>query len=178
MKKSIIFCFCLIFLAGCGKPEKEQFLVKINNYEITLEEFEEEFKESPYSRDDSLVSKVEFLDYLINRKLILQDAQRNDLDKDPEFLRMIEKFWEQSLLKLALDAKSKNISDITFVNDNTVEKAYQKMLKDGKTDESYEEMHSQIKWELTKFKESQLMDEWMNKLRNKADIRIKYDLLK
>lgn len=178
MKKYIIFCLCSIFLAACGSPKESQILVKINNYEITLDEFEAEFKESVYSRDDSLVSKVEFLDYLINRKLILQDAQRKGLDKDPQFLKMIEKFWEQSLLKLALDVKSKDISDTTFVNDNTIEKAYQKMLKDAKTDGTYEEMYDQIKWELTKFKESQRMDEWMNNLRNKADIRIKYDLLK
>ena len=91
MKKYMFFCLVLILLAGCAKKQEKELLVKINNYEIDFAEFQEEFKSSPYNRDDTLVSKVEFLEYLINRKLMLQDAEKRNLDKDPAFLKMIEK---------------------------------------------------------------------------------------
>ena len=178
MKKSIFLCLALILFAGCARKQDKDILVRINNYQITFAEFDEEFKNSPYNRDDTLVSKVEFLDYLINRKLMLQDAERKNLDKDPEFLKMIEKFWEQSLLRLALDEKAREVEQNISISDNTIEKAYQKMLREGKTDKSYEDMYNQIKWDLMKFKESQRMDEWVNRLRAQAKVKVNYDLLK
>ena len=116
----------LIFIVSCGRVAKEKIaLVKINNYEISKEEFEDEFKASSFGRIGNLASRKEFLDNLINRKLILQDAQRRGLGQDKGFLKMIERFWEQSLLKLALDKKSKEIAGSALVSDKTIEEGYQ-----------------------------------------------------
>ena len=181
MKRYIILFSVLILAAGCSrapKSKESQVLAKINNYEITQEEFELEFKESAYGRNDTLQSRKEFLNLLIERKLILQDAQSKNLDKDRDFLRMIEKFWEQSLLKLTLDKKSKEIAGLATVSDKTIEEAYQKILKEGKTDKTYDQMYNQIKWEITKLKETKLLNDWMESLRKKARIKIDYELLK
>jgi PBP1b-binding outer membrane lipoprotein LpoB len=179
MKKYAIILLTALFIFGCaGKPKDKKVLVKVNNYEITPEEFEEEFKESAYARNDTLESRKEFLNLLVNRKLILQDAQSKNLDKDRDFLKMIEKFWEQSLLKLALDKKSKEIAGLAQVSDKAIEEAYQKMLKEGKTDKTYEQMYNQIKWEIIREKETQLMDEWIERLREKSNIKVNYELLK
>lgn len=180
MRKHIIFFCVLIWVIGCSRVPKEnkQTLARVNNYEITQEEFEEEFKESAYGRNDTLESRKEFLGNLINRKLILQDAQAGGLDKGKDFLRMIERFWEQSLLKLSLDKKTKEVAGSAFVGDKIIEETYQKMLKEGKTERTYEQMYNQIKWEITRLKETQFMNEWMDGLRKKADIKINYDLLR
>lgn len=112
MKNKMIILLAVMFIAGCAcpLPKDEKVLAKINNYEITPEEFEEQFKESPYARDNTLEARKDFLKVLIGRKLILQDAQAKGLDKEKEFLKMIERFWEQSLLKLALQTKSQEIA--------------------------------------------------------------------
>ncbi|MFC1804287.1 hypothetical protein ACFLZ3_00430 [Candidatus Omnitrophota bacterium] len=114
MKKSLMI-FCLIFfVSGCAKKPacgpQDRILAKINNYEISLGQFEDEFRQSSYSMANTLEARKEFLDILISRKLILQDAQSKGLDKDPDFLKMIERFWEHSLLKLTLDQKSAQIT--------------------------------------------------------------------
>jgi peptidyl-prolyl cis-trans isomerase C len=179
MKKIALFLLIFIIFYGCGSKQKQKNIVaRVNNYEITLGEFEEEFENSIYGQQDTSEARQQFLDNLINRKLILQDAQRKGLDKDKEFLKMIERFWEQSLLKLALDKKSKEIAGSTLVSDKEIREVYDRMISEGKTDKSYEQMYHQIKWEITKLKETQLMNKWLEDLREEAKIKINYDLIK
>jgi len=120
MKNKIIFLFLIMLIAGCTCPlsKGKKILAKINNYEITLDEFEEQFGESSYSRDNTPESRKEFLKVLIGHKLILQDAQAKGLDKEKEFLKMIERLWEQSLLRLTMERKSEEIAGSAAVKDN------------------------------------------------------------
>jgi len=153
-------------------PKKEDYLVKINNYTITLQEFNEEFKASAYAQNKSLESKREFLNMLIRRKLVLQDAQARGLDKDKEFLKSIERFWEQSLLKRAMDEKSQEIAGSATVSDSAVETVYNKLKSEGKADKPYDQMYKQIKWSLTQIQESQALNKWLATLYKKANIII------
>lgn len=180
MKKYAILLLAALFVFGCcpDKPEGKKVLAKVNNYEIAEEEFEEEFRASTHGSVDILESREEFLNTLINRKLILQDAQKRGLDKDGSFLKMIEKFWEQSLLKLALDKKTKEVAGSVLVSDREIQETYNRLFKEGKTDKSYDQMYQQLKWEITKSKETQAMNDWVGQLRNKAEIKVNSDLLK
>jgi hypothetical protein len=178
-RRYLIILVLLLSILGCKeKPEEKEVLIRINNYEITREEFEQEFKKSPFAGRDTLKARKEFLNNLIDRKLILQQTQKEGLDREKDFLKLIEKFWEQSLLKIALDKKAKEIAGSLQVSDRAVEARYKEMLKEGKTDKPYEEIYSQIKWELMKEEESRMMDKWLEELRKDADIKINYDLLK
>ncbi|MCX5701741.1 MAG: SurA N-terminal domain-containing protein [Candidatus Omnitrophica bacterium] len=180
MRKKLIYLSVLILIIGCSRAYKEDksVLARINDYQITKEEFEQEFKDSSFGRVDTPESRREFLNNLINRKLILQDAQERAWDKDKSFLKMIERFWEQSLLKTALDKKAKEIAGSASVSDKSIEEVYNKMVSEGNTDKTYDKMYNQIKWELTKFQESQAMSKWVSDLRRKARITINSELLK
>lgn len=179
MNKNVVFLSLLIFISGCNPaPKDKQILAKVNNYEITLDEFEEEFKGSGYDRNGTQDARKEFLNNLINRKLILQDAQKKGLDKDKGFLKMIEKFWEQSLLKLAIDKKTRETAGSALVTDKEIEDAYNKLVKEGKADKAYDQIYQQIKWEITRSKETRALNEWVAQLHKKADIKVNYDLLK
>lgn len=179
MRRYLLLFAVSLFILGCGKaPGGGDIIVKINDYEITRAEFEKDFKDSSLGAVDTLESRKAFLDNLINQKLILQEAQSRDLDKDKNFLKMIEKYWEQSLLKLAIDRKSKQISGSVSVSDTDVENVYKNMVKDGTADKPYNQMYRQIKWELTKIKESKAMNEWLSDLHKNARIEINENLLK
>lgn len=181
MKKSIAFLLLLILaVSGCGKPapKDKQIIAKINNYEIAKEEFDDEFRLSPYSRNASFNSRKEFLNTLINRKLILQDAEAKGIDRDKDFLKAVERFWEQSLLKLVLERKTNEIAGAVTVTDKEIEALYNKLKEEGKTDKSYEQLYSQLKWEITRIKETRMLGDWVNSLRNKSDIKLNLDLLK
>ena len=179
MRRYLLLLIFSLVIFGCAKaPQEKDIVARINDYEITKEEFEQDFKDSIYGTDDTLASRKEYLGNLINQKLILQDAQRKDLDKDKNFLKMIEKFWEQSLLKLSIDRKSKQIPGSVSVSDGDVENVYKNMDKEGTADKPYNQMYRQIKWEITKIKESKAMNEWLNDLHKNACIEVNESLLK
>lgn len=178
MKRLILVFIIPVFLTACGRCNKPKDIVaRINNYEITKDRFEQEFQGSAYAKADTLESRKEFLNSLINRKLILQDAQQKGLDKTKEFLRMIENFWEQSLLKVALDDKVKEISGSVSVSEKEIKDLYDKMAKDGKADKTYVQAHDQLKWEIARIKESEAMNNWVLRLHKDAQISVNENLL-
>lgn len=174
MKKISLILLILAFIAGCGggMQKEKNILAKVNNYEITKEEFEQEFSESSFAKVNTERSRKDFLENLITRKLILQDAQAKGLDKEKRFLKTIEKFWEQSLFKIAVDKKTKEIAGSVSVSDKEIEAYYNNLRKEGKTDKLYEQAYSQLKWEITKHKESEALSQWLAQLRKNADIKI------
>ncbi|MFA5062448.1 MAG: hypothetical protein WC578_00020 [Candidatus Omnitrophota bacterium] len=172
MKKYAVILLCGLFILGCAGKPQGKILARVGNYEITEKEFEGEFKASIYGRNDTLESRREFLNILIDRKLILLDAQKKGLDKARSFLKMVERFWEQSLLKLALDRKNNEIAGLVFVSDKEVKEAYEAMPKEAKADKPYEKMYQQVKWQVIRQKEYQVMSDWLADLRKNTDIRI------
>lgn len=178
MNKIILVLIMSVFIMGCScHDEPKHMAIKINNYQISGEEFEREFNDSSFGRFDTRESRKEFLDNLVDRILILQDAQKRGLDNDPQFLKMVEKFWMQSLLKLALEKKTGEVAGALPVEDREVEEAYQIMLKEGKASKPYKDMYRQIKQDIISKNESRLMNDWLAQLHKNADIRINKDLI-
>lgn len=181
MKKcTILFIIVLFLLAGCSgssKPRK-QVLAKINTYEIAPEEFEEAFKNSVFGLSDTLESRRQFLTILINQKLILQEAQKQGLDREGKFLKSIESFWEQSLLRVTLDKKIQEVSSAIRVEDREIQEAYERLAKEGKAEKPLAAMYGQLKWEIAKRKEEAEINSWLYSLLKDAHVEINYDLLK
>ncbi len=171
---------CLVFVLGCQpKPPAEKIVAKIGDYVITQEEFEDAFKSSSYGIQDSAASRQVFLDNMINQKLIIIDARAKGLDKNKDFLRMIQSFWEQSLLTVALREKSKDISlETTQISSQEVQAVYDQMVKDGKTAKSLNDVYPQIQSMLTRQKESEKINQWVNGLRQKTAVEIHQEYLK
>ena len=179
VKRVITVLFCLA-LVGCGQAvPPNKVAAEINDYRVSLEEFEQGFAQSSYAdRTDRDKARREYLDNLINQKLILQDAQVKNLDKDREFLKAIERFWEQSLLTIAIGTKTREINGSVKVPDDQIRKLYEQMQKEGLTTKSYEEMYPQIKWQAAKQFEAQRLSTWMDGLRRNASIKINESLFK
>lgn len=78
-------------------PESKEF-VRINDRVITTEEFEKQYAEaiSFYKQEKS---KKDFLEDLITKELLLQEAKKRGLDLKPDFRRSIQNYYEQTLLK-------------------------------------------------------------------------------
>lgn len=149
MKKYIGLLFVILLAAGCGRaPTQKEVLARVNNYEITKEEFYDEFKASAHAKERTLEAKKEFLKNLIDRKIILQDAQKKGLDRDEEFLKMIQRFWEQSLLKLAVEKKAEEIA-----------------VAPGTSNREIRDI------------ESGFMNDWIADLKKNADIKVNYGML-
>src|ERR1039457_4267760 len=110
-----LICLCaVVFIGGCLTPmsQEQKVVARIDNYSITQEEFDEAYQNSSHALASRFQSRQDFLNNMINQKLILLDAQAHGLDKDKEFLKMVENFWQQSLVTMALKEKSQKGVDL------------------------------------------------------------------
>lgn len=126
MKKNgfLTILAAVIFVSGCcanpdgaGKCKKDEVVAKINNYSLTESDFLNEVRliaPQKYNIANTEKAKEGALNELITKKVLLQEAQKANFDKDGKFMKEIERYWEQALLKLLMKQKvdefSRNIS--------------------------------------------------------------------
>ena len=132
----MLLCLTLLALAGCGNSppsSSDDAVAKVGNYVITRQEFEEAYKDSGYGELGTLASRKTFLNNMINQKLILLDAEKKGLDKNKEFLKMVENFWQQSLLTMAMQEKVREGGNldlwVEYLRKNTKVEINQEALK-------------------------------------------------
>jgi hypothetical protein len=175
MKKIFsVFCSMLILIAsGCAK--KEQLAIKIGNIEITAQEFEAELRDSRYPNDPS--GRRAFLDQFIQKKLILHEAEKLGLDKNPQFLKDVQFYWEQGLLKLVLTQKTKELMGKIQVTDREINDYYRANQNSEFANTELSQVYNQIKWLLFQEKQSGALAGWVDDLEQKTPVRIDYNLL-
>jgi parvulin-like peptidyl-prolyl isomerase len=131
---TITLLFILIMgllITGCAKKAgPETIVATINDYKMTVDDFNYESKE--VLRTGKLIGEVpitkeDILDALITKEILLQEAQKENLDKDKNFMRTIELYWEQTLLKNLLTKKSKDIEKQISVYEDEIVAYYNKM---------------------------------------------------
>ena len=171
---AIIVLSFLFTIYGCAPKDKTA--VKIGSIEITQKEFETAFKKSSNSINPAKESRKQFLQALISRKLILKEAEKMGLDKDQEFLDSVQIFWEQSLLRLMLNEKIKELSAPIMVTEPEV-RAYYEQHKAEFTGKNEADAIKQIALELFKEKQKKALDEWVGSLRKNTKIKVDYKLL-
>jgi hypothetical protein len=83
------------------EPEiiKENILVTVNGHNLPLSVLEQKKTQSGYhSKDDRAL-----LDTIIINELLIQEAQRLEIDKEPSFRLSVQNYYEQSLIKILID---------------------------------------------------------------------------
>jgi len=109
--------------------------------------------------------------------LLLQEAEQMGLDKEPEFLKEVESFWEKTLLKNIIYRKSKELAGEVSVYEDEIRAQYEKMVDKGAAEGSYEEMYDRIKWQLLREKQAAAFNEWLKGLRENSEIEVDKQLL-
>jgi len=84
-------------------PEPESIetniLVTINGHNLPQSVLDQKKEQSGYhSKDDKAI-----LDTIIINELLLQEAQRQGIDKEPKFRIAVQNYYEQSLIKILID---------------------------------------------------------------------------
>lgn len=91
--------------------EKDAALI-INGRVITNDEFNKLYSSCP----PYLRNKSDFINSLITKELLIQESQKESIDKEESFRRSIQNFYEQSLMKLLMDRKFSSLN-ITVSDD-------------------------------------------------------------
>lgn len=95
-------------VAGCAGQPQKTVIATIGDYSLYEDDFRSELSLYPPEYRQK-ISREQLLENIIQKKVLLLEAQRRGLDRDPQFMKMVERFWEQSLLRSLLDRKSEEI---------------------------------------------------------------------
>jgi len=121
-----------LLLCGCQvEPKKiqpeDRVVARVDDYKIVVSDFAVAISRiAGYGEVRFAVpeAKEKTLEDLITRAVLIQEAQRQDLDKQKSFIKEIEKYWTQSLVKFVLNKKSEELSRVIYVEEPEIENEY------------------------------------------------------
>ncbi len=108
--KKVLVLLCLVFLLfGCGKKEEGgKVLATIDGEKVTLEEFNKELDRIPANMKMLVLTqsgKQSFLDRYIVKRLLMEEAKKENIEKDKEFQDRLVDIREQLLIESLLKKK-------------------------------------------------------------------------
>lgn len=180
MKYNILLVsLMLAVLTGCSSgnsDDKSKVVAEINRYRMTVNDLKYELQHISASEYTAMKAEKEqrkYLDRLVEKELLLQEAQRQGIDREKNFMKSIENYWEQALLKLLVERKSKEISLEIYVSNDEIDEYYK---KHGET-LPLTKIKGQIIEAIKQKKETEAMEAWIEQLKKNAYIKINGDIL-
>jgi len=175
----LFFSTLLIFLCvGCSSNSNEDYnskdvIIQVNNSKITLEEFNDLFK-SGYTNDPEMEPTLEnrdkFVEYLVEKELMIQEAMQLKLAQKKNFIWTIEKFWEQTLIQTLLKRKHAEWKKKVLVTDDEIKQYY--IENKENIDEPLEEVKEHIRHVIESDKLQKIQRDWYQAMKDKALITV------
>jgi len=178
MIMTIISIIIVLIIFGCSsdnKTDKARVIATINDFQLTEGEFQKKFiKEMRYSSTYKATSeaKEKFLQTIIKKELLIQEAKKLGLDKEKKFISAIECYWEATLIKHLMEGKNKKIMQTTCVSDKEIKKQYQELKSMNNTIPPLHQIEKEITNDLLAVKKTDAFSKWTQSLYDKADITI------
>jgi uncharacterized protein YdiU (UPF0061 family) len=177
----LFFIFSLqLFSCSNDRPEDREILAKINDFYLTLNEFQYKLSdELEMERDFKLTKEArdEFLNDIIRKELLIQEAKKMELDKEEKFMRTIESYWEATLIRDLMEKKGMEISETIIVSQDEINNYYNSLKKTRPDLPPLESMEEAIIKDLKERKKTEKLREWIDSLQKNADIDINKELL-
>jgi len=184
---ALSFCFILspLFM-GCGSTTgsekngsgKNDIVLQINNSKISLTEFNELIKAESYAdpeMDLTTDTRDQFINYLVRKELLIQEAAKLKLDSKAEFVQTIERYWEATLIRNLLDLKCAELKKEILITDGEIDAYYLK--NKAHFIQPIEAEKEGIKC-LLESKELEIkLEKWIKSLRDSADVNVNKSLL-
>ena len=129
MKKIAIGLVLTLALISCSKKGAEQkgpFLAKVGNTTITQADYDREFQSLPEYAQQLFTDeqgREKFLNEIINKEMLHQEALKKGLDKTPDFLKKVEDFKK---ITLVTELFEKDVMAKAKVSDQEVKDYYDK----------------------------------------------------
>ncbi len=178
----ILFLIMALSLYACGSDQggKSTVLAKINDYNLLLDEFQVQLsQELEYDQDFKLTpeAKKSFLEEIVSKELLIQEAKKMDLDRKEKFMRTIERYWEATLIRDIMEIKGQEIGKKIVISESEIKLAYEKKYRSGENIPAIDAVREDILKNLKDNKKTGMLKEWIMALRKNADIQINDDIL-
>jgi len=154
MKRFLIAVMVLAAFAACNKKPADQqtqqkgaVLAKVGTAVITEGDLERELKSLPDYAQQMFADekgKEKFLDELVKKEMLYQEALKKGLDKSPDFLKKAEEFKKLTLVSELLE---KEIMAKAKVSDQEAREYYEKHKEDFVTTSQIRASHILVKTE-------------------------------
>ena len=89
-------------VASCQKKASGQTVAVVNGEEITATELNDQLTNEPNARGDTKAARNAALQDLINRKLLVQEAKSDGMDRSPEYLNRLRRGTDDLLINMLL----------------------------------------------------------------------------
>ena len=180
---SIVLIIFTLFSLACTreKAEEGKVLARINDYQLTLAEFQDKLSAELELKDNYKLTrqaKLDFLEECICKEILIQEARKRELDRKAEFIHAIERYWESILIRNLLDLEGKDIDRRVIVTQEEIEAFYARNKDQlGTPLPSVAEIEPQLRKEIMEQKKTEMLEEWMSRLREQARVEVDKDLL-
>lgn len=175
--------FLVAQILGCSSgttvDDLENPVIQVNDRIITLEEFNDQLKFSVYADPElEMTDEVtrEFIEYLVQKELMIQEAAKLKLDRKKEFVMTIQKYWESTLIRQLLDLKSEELKKQVAVTDDEAARYYEETPQFQQ--KPFDQAKEEIIRILARDRLEKLLDQWTRSLEQDADIVIRTDLIR
>ncbi len=174
----VLFVFIGFSSVGCGNDsnglktmDKEEIALDINGNIITMEEFTELINlENSVNPEFDLApdKKKKFIDYLIQKEMLIHEASRRKLDHQKDFLRTIERYWESTLIRNLMSRKSRELEKEVSILATDIQAYYDANKTD--TTPPLDNIKEEIRQQLHAERVNLLIDKWEQELVQSAKI--------
>jgi hypothetical protein len=185
----MVLSFFLILsfgLVGCGSStgsekkgaKKNDIVLQINNSKISLAEFNDLIRLEAYAdpeTDLTIDTRDQFINYLVRKELLIQEAARLKLDSKQAFIRTIERYWEATLIRNLLDLKCAELKKDVLITDGKIDAYYLK--NQARFAQPLEAEKEGIKCILESKEVAIKLEKWIKSLKDSADVKVNQDLL-
>ena len=187
-KTAINFFISIVLLSvtvlGCGKLpyEKGRVIATINKEALYVADLKRDIalrmKSDPLFRITPKTLDT-ILDTLINRKLLIQEAKKKNLDQTDRFVNTIKIFWEQTLIRDLMLHKDKEVEEQVSVSEKEMRDFYASLAERGEIPvQPYDEMKQKIREMVKSNKKRELFNTWLTQIRENNEIKVNHNALK
>ena len=185
--KKIIFCMIMlilpIYLLSCSpgqKADEDEMVAMVNDCPLTLGECQCQMAAVVNLNEDYKLTKEAkkaFLEELVRKELLIQEAKRLQVDRKEKFIRTIERYWESTLIRNLMEIKGEELTKRILVSQEEIEASYNAMKRPGEKLPPLENLREDIIQRIGEEKKTRMLSEWMDDLRKAAKVEIKEELL-
>ena len=177
-----VVTFAWLLVLSCAKvPSGEKdILATVNNYKLTLSEFQTLLAaDMDIDRDLKITDPVkkEYLNQIIQKQILIQEAKRLKFDQKTKFIRTIERYWEATLIRDLMGSKGQEIEKKTIVTQEEVERYYNEMKKKDSALPPLPEIDQALSAKIREEKKTAMFQQWVEELKREAKIHTNEALL-
>ncbi len=171
---ALLLFLCVHYSSNATENQySEEVIIQVNNSKITLEEFNELFKSgctNDPEMEPTLENRDKFVQYLIEKELMIQEAMRLELARKKNFIRTIEKFWEQTLIQDLLKTKHAEWKKKVLVTNDEIKQYYNENKEN--MEDTLEDAKEDIRRVIESDKLEKIQRDWYQAMKDKAVITV------